>query len=135
MQQSVAANWARLNIARVALSAGDQQIRAAQSAFDAVSAEAELGSRTTLDVLNAEQDLLDARSSRIVAAANVQLAAYALLESTGQLTVQALGLGIPTYDVEAYSAGMRREPARETPSEQGSRLDRIRGRYAPYEGR
>ncbi len=135
IQQSVAASWARFQISRVALSAGDQQIRAAQSAFDAVSAEAELGSRTTLDVLDAEQDLLDARSSRIVAAANVQLAAYALLESTGQLTAQALGLGVPTYDVEAYSVGLRHEPPRETVSEQGARLDRIRGRYAPREDR
>jgi len=129
VQQSVAASWARLQIARASLAAGDLQISASQTAFDAVSAEAELGSRTTLDVLDAEQDLLDARSSRIVAAANVQLAAYSLLEAMGQLTVQGLNLGIPTYDVEAYAAGFRRGPAPVTRSEQGDALDRIMDRY------
>ncbi|WP_127108689.1 TolC family outer membrane protein [Pararhodobacter zhoushanensis] len=129
VQQSVASNWARLSVARATLLAGDQQIRAAQSAYDAVSAEAELGSRTTLDVLDAEQELLDARSSRILAAANVQLAAYALLNSMGQLTVTALNLGIPTYDVSAYSSTMRQGPARVTPSTQGQALDRIMDRY------
>jgi len=100
-----------------------------------VRAEAEFGSRTTLDVLNAEQELLDARSNRIMASASVQLASYALLEAMGQLTVSALNLGIPTYDVEAYSAGFTRwggrasEPAtRAAPSEQGQRLDRIMSR-------
>lgn len=134
VQQSVASNWARLQIARATLIAGEQQIAAAQAAYEAVRAEADLGSRTTLDVLDAEQSLLDARSARILAGANVQIAAYALLESTGQLTVQALNLGIPTYDVEAYSRGLHPEPPRETPSEQGLRLDRIMGRYAPPEG-
>ncbi|MCB1388424.1 MAG: TolC family protein [Rhodobacteraceae bacterium] len=134
VQQSVAASWAQLQIARATLAAGDLQISAAQSAYDAVRAEAELGSRTTLDVLDAEQELLDARSSRILAAANVQLAAYSLLESMGQLTVNALNLGIPTYDVEAYSSGLRREPPRESVSEQGRRLDRIMGRYLRPEG-
>lgn len=129
VQQSVAANWARLQIARATLLAADQQIAAAEAAFRAVSAEADLGSRTPLDVLDAEQDVLDARSARIVAGANVQIAAYALLESTGQMTVTSLGLGIATYDVEAYSSALSPEPPRETPSEQGARLDRLMQRY------
>lgn len=129
VQQSVAASWARLLIARASLQAGDLQISAAQSAYDAVRAEAELGSRTTLDVLNAEQELLDARSSRIVAAANVQLAAYSLLESMGQLTVRSLNLGIPTYDVEAYGSTLPHATPGATPSVQGQRLDAIMGRY------
>lgn len=129
VQQSASANWARLQIARASLLAADQQIAAAQSAFDAVQAEAELGSRTPLDVLDAEQDLLDARSSRIVSGANLQIAAYALLESTGQMTVASLGLGIATYDVEAYSSAFRTEHEPVTRSEQGVRLDRILGRY------
>lgn len=129
VHQAVAASWARLQIARATLTASDQQITAAQSAYDAVRAEAELGSRTTLDVLDAEQELLDARSSRIVASANVQLAAYSLLSAMGQLTVESLNLGIPTYDVEAYGATLRHNPAPATRSRQGDALDRIMGRY------
>ncbi|MBN8291689.1 TolC family protein [Rhodobacter sp. NTK016B] len=130
VQQSVAASWARLQIARATLAAGDLQISAARSAYDAVRAEAELGSRTTLDVLDAEQELLDARSSRILAAANVQLAAYSLLEAMGRLTVDSLGLGIPTYDVSAYSSALQHGQSGTVPSVQGSRLDRIMSRYA-----
>lgn len=127
--QSVGSNWAQLEVARARLAASRQQIDAAETAYEAVRAEAELGSRTSLDVLNAEQELLDARSARIAASAGLQLAAYALLESTGQLTVEALNLGIPTYDVEAYGASLHRSGGARQPSEQGSRLDRILGRY------
>lgn len=129
VQQAVASNWAQLQVARARLAAGDLQIEASQSAYDAVRAEVELGSRTTLDLLNAEQELLDARSSRILASAGVQTAAYALLNTMGQMTVGTLGLGIPTYDVEAYSAGLHGQRPGRTPSEQGSMLDRILGRY------
>ncbi|MCC5968440.1 MAG: TolC family outer membrane protein [Pararhodobacter sp.] len=132
VHQAVAENWAQLAVARAQLSASETQIEAAGTAYEAVRAEAEFGSRTTLDVLNAEQELLDAQANRIFARASVQLASYALLESMGQLTVDALNLGIPTYDVEAYSAGFSRrglrtvQPAsRAQPSEQGQRLDRI----------
>lgn len=129
VQQAVASNWAQLQVARARLAAGDLQIDASRSAYEAVRAEVELGSRTTLELLNAEQELLDARSSRILASAAVQTAAYALLNTMGQMTVTSLGLGIPTYDVEAYSSNLRREGPRETPSEQGRRLDRVLGRY------
>lgn len=129
VQQSVATNWAQLQVARARLAASDLQIEASRQAYEAVRAEADLGSRTTLDVLNAEQELLDARSNAILASSNVHLAAYALLESMGRLTVESLALGIPTYDVTAYASGFRAEPPRETPSEQGARLDRIMGRF------
>ncbi|WP_333826940.1 TolC family outer membrane protein [Pararhodobacter sp.] len=138
VHQAVSENWAQLAVARAQLAASDTQISAARTAYEAVRAEAEFGSRTTLDVLNAEQELLDAQSNRIMASASVQLASYALLEAMGQLTVEALNLGIPTYDVEAYSAGFTRwggnaarpvQPAtRAAPSEQGQRLDRIMSR-------
>ncbi|MCC5999271.1 MAG: TolC family outer membrane protein [Pararhodobacter sp.] len=133
--QSVGANWAQLEVARARLAASALQIEAAQTAYDAVRAEAELGSRTTLDVLNAEQELLDARSARIAATAGVQLASYALLQATGQLTVASLNLGIPTYDVEAYAAGFARSrPVSAPRSEQGDRLDRIMGRHGTGAG-
>ncbi len=129
IQQAVGTNWSRLAVARARLQASDQQIEAARAAFEAVRAEAELGARTTLDVLNAEQELLDAQFARIEAGAALQLASYSLLESTGQLTVGGLNLGIPTYDVEAYSGAFRPASRARTPSVQGQRLDAILGRY------
>jgi outer membrane protein len=123
--QSVANGWAQLAVAQARLQASELQVRAARTAYEGVRAEAGVGSRTTLDVLNAEQELLDAQSSRILAAAGVQIASYALLESTGQLTAQSLRLGVPIYDVEAY----RREHIAPTPSDQGRRLDRLMQRF------
>jgi outer membrane protein len=59
--------WAQLRIANAQIQAADQQISAAELAFEGVREEASLGARTTLDVLDAEQDVLDARISRIEA--------------------------------------------------------------------
>ena len=130
IQQNVAVTWSRLAVARAQLSTSDLQISAAQAALDAVRAEAELGSRTTLDVLDAEQDVLDARTAQIQALASLHLAAYALLESTGQLTVRSLNLGVPTYDVDAYTRQIREQRSPLVPSVQGRQLDRIMSRYA-----
>lgn len=129
VMQSVSANWAMLSVARAGLAAADVQIDAARAAYESVQAEAELGSRTTLDVLNAEQEVQDARSSRIQASTRVHQAAYALLSSMGQMTVESLRLGIPTYDTEAYMNGLEAAGEIAPQSTRGSRLDRILGRY------
>lgn len=114
--------WAELAVARARIEASDRQIAAAQTAYDGVREEATLGARTTLDVLNAEQELLDARASRIAAETTQYIAIYQLLAAMGLLTVEHLGLGIPTYDPEAYYDAVRGAPVT---SPQGQRLDRI----------
>ncbi len=73
-------------------------------------------------MLNAEQELLDARSALIAAEAGQQVAVYSLLASMGLLTVEHLNLGIPTYDPEAYFNAVRDAPLR---SPQGESLDRV----------
>ncbi|MGC5198712.1 TolC family protein, partial [Aphanothece microscopica] len=102
--------------------AGDLQVRSAQTAFDGVREEARLGARTTLDVLNAEQELLSARVTRVSAEATRYIGVYGLLSSMGLLTVDHLKLGIPTYDPEGYYNAVRNAPAL---SAQGKKLDRI----------
>ena len=120
--QGVGNAWAQLQVARASIVAYDQQIRAAQTAYDGVREEAKLGSRTTLDVLNAEQSLLNAKASRITAGTNEYIAVYTLLSSMGLLTVNHLKLGIPTYDAEAYYNAVKHAPAT---SVQGRRLDKV----------
>ncbi|MEM9319748.1 MAG: TolC family outer membrane protein [Pseudomonadota bacterium] len=122
--QSVGNAYARLRIANAQIQASEQQIRAAQLAFEGVSEEASLGARTTLDVLDAEQDLLDARIGRIQAQADLYIAAYSALSAMGLLTVSELHLPVPQYDPEAYSDAFSNAPARVT-SEQGDRLDAV----------
>ncbi len=114
--------WARIGVARAQLQASNQQIEAAQIALNGAREEAALGARTTLDVLNAEQELLDAQASRVAAEANRHVAVYQLLAAMGLLTVEHLNLGIPTYDPSAYYNAVRGAPAR---SPQGEALDRV----------
>ncbi|MAQ38198.1 transporter [Thioclava sediminum] len=123
VSQNVANAWAAIDIAKAQISAYDQQITAARTAYQGVKEEALLGARTTLDVLSAEQDLLDAQAGRIDAAATLQVAYYQLLSAMGLLTVENLKLGIPTYDPAAYYNSVRTAPL--TLSPQGKRLDRV----------
>ena len=99
-----------------------QQVQASQKAFDGVREEAKLGARTTLDVLNAEQELLSARASRLEAEANRYVGVYQVLSSMGLLTADHLGLGVPAFDPEAYYKAVKDAPAH---SAQGKALDRI----------
>ncbi len=118
--------WAGLTVANASVRAGVAQIDAAQKAFDGVSEEANLGSRTTLDVLNSEQELLSARASKLEAEANRYIGVYQVLATMGQLTAEKLNLGIPIYDVEAYyNTAKNAPPAVFAPSKQGAALDRI----------
>lgn len=120
--QNVALQWANIDVARARINASQQQVRAAQSAFEGTREEARLGARTTLDVLNAENDLLDARTALLQAQASLQIANYALLSAMGLLTVDHLKLGIATYDPEAYYNAVRNAPVT---SPQGAALDRV----------
>ncbi|MFV2034728.1 MAG: TolC family outer membrane protein [Halocynthiibacter sp.] len=120
--QNVGNAWSNLLVARASIEATDRQVRASRVAYRGVREEATLGARTTLDVLNAEQELLDAQANRISAGADAQIAAYNLLASMGYLTVRHLNLGIATYDVQDYYNAVRTAPARRI-SPQGERLD------------
>jgi outer membrane protein len=120
--QQVGTTWANLVAANASVTASGRQIEAAQSAFDGVREEATLGARTTLDVLDAEQDLLAARTNRVSAEAQRYVAVYQLLAAMGLLTVEHLRLGIPTYDVSGYYNAVKDAPAT---SDRGKRLDRV----------
>lgn len=122
VQENVGRAWSNISVATASIQSGDKQVRAAQAAYNGVKEEADLGARTTLDVLNAEQDLLDARFARLQADANFYVGIYQLLATMGLLTVDHLSLGIPTYDVEGYYNAVKKGPAH---SAQGAALDRI----------
>lgn len=122
VERDVRNSWAQLEVANAQIQASERQIRAAQVAFNGVQEEAKLGARTTLDVLNAEQELLDARTARVSAGVRQVLAVYSVLSTMGLLTVEHLQLGVPTYDPETYYNAVRNAPAM---SVQGQRLDRI----------
>lgn len=105
--QAAAQSWETLNSARAAVVSVRVQIRAQEIALDGVQREAIVGSRTTLDVLNAEQELLNARTSLVNALAAVVTASYSLAGSVGRLTAQDLGLNVEIYDMTAYYNAVR----------------------------
>jgi len=90
--------WEGLAAARAAIKSAEDQVRASEIAFEGVRQEAEVGARTTLDVLNAEQELLNARVTLITNQRNEYVAAYALLAAMGRLTAGDLALPVEVYD-------------------------------------
>ena len=90
--QNVGVSWANLDVARASIRAGQLEVSAAQLAFEGVQEEAKVGARTTLDVLDAEQEVLNARSNLAAARRDEYVAAYSLLASIGKLTANHLGL-------------------------------------------
>lgn len=120
--ENVGNAWSALEVAAVSIEAGNLQVQAAQTAFEGVREEATLGARTTLDVLNAEQELLDARAMRLMAEAQRYVGVYNLLAAMGRLSVEQLNLGVPTYDPAAYYNAVKNAPVT---SPQGKKLQRI----------
>jgi TolC family type I secretion outer membrane protein len=90
--------WEALTTSRARIQAIQTQIRAAQVALEGVQQEARVGSRTVLDVLDAEQELLNAKVSLVQSQRDEVVAGYQLASSTGQLTAQKLGLAVDVYD-------------------------------------
>ncbi|MDR9394469.1 MAG: TolC family outer membrane protein [Roseovarius sp.] len=121
--QDVGNAYANLRAARASRDASREEVRAAEVAFEGVREEAKLGARTTLDVLDAEQDLLNARANVISSDADVYIASYAVLAAMGQLTAKDLNLGVQTYDPSAYYNLVKDAPV--PASKQGRKLDRV----------
>ena len=86
--------------------------------------ESRLGARTTLDVLNAEQDLLDARANLVATQIDRQIAIYGIWRAMGILSVEELNLGIATYDPADYYNAVSPAPVRNV-SPQGQKLDHV----------
>ena len=100
VQQATQA-WENLTTARAQIEAFGAEIQAAEIALDGVAQEEQVGSRTILDVLDAEQELLDARSNLVVATRNEVVASLELRQAVGTLTARALVLPVEAYDPEA----------------------------------
>ena len=123
VEQEAGGAFALLQMARAGREASEEQIRASRVAFEGVREEAKVGARTTLDVLNAEQELLDAQAGLISAEADEQIAAYRLLAQMGKLTVDDLNLPVQKYDPLAYYDLVRQAPT--VISKRGIRLDQV----------
>jgi outer membrane protein len=98
VRENVKSTYAVWEASTASITARRKQVSAAQIAFDGASEEAKLGARTTLDVLNSEQDLLQAQNDLVTAIRNEYVSAYGVLAAMGLLTVEHLGLGVESYN-------------------------------------
>jgi outer membrane protein len=100
--QTAVQSWETLVSARAAATSLREQIRANRIALEGVEREAIVGSRTTLDVLNAQQALLTSQSNLVQALAQLVTASYQVAAAVGRLTARDLHLPVPLYDDTAY---------------------------------
>jgi outer membrane protein len=98
--QRVSSSWAQLLSARAALAANNEQVRAARIAAEGVRQEAQVGLRTTLDVLNAETELREAELAQVRARRDEYVAGSLLLAAMGRLEAANLVEGVEAYDPE-----------------------------------
>ena len=105
-QQATSA-WETLVSNRATVEGNRAAIRAAEIALDGVQREAVVGSRTTLDVLNQEQELLNNRVALVQALASNVTSSYSLAAAVGRLTAKDLALPVQIYDMTAYYKAVR----------------------------
>ena len=99
---SVAQAWAQLEASKSSIESTRNQVKSAEAALNGVREEARLGQRTTLDVLNAQQELVNARIAVVSAQRDRLVNSYALLAAIGRLAPQVLGLSVPAYDPQVH---------------------------------
>lgn len=98
VRAAVVSAWAQADAARGAIAAAQEGVAAAEIALSGVQEEQRVGQRTTLDVLDAQQELLSARETLIVARRDRVVSYFALLSAMGRLTAAELDLPAPLYD-------------------------------------
>jgi len=99
--------WAQLQAAKAQIEAAQRQNAAAERALNGVRNEAQVGQRTTQDVLIAEQALVNARQSLIVAQHDRVVSSYSLLSAVGRLSAQDLALPVKVYEPSVHYQQVR----------------------------
>ncbi len=98
VRASVVSSYGLLETAKASIISGQAAVKAAETALAGVREEAKVGQRTTLDVLNAQQALLNARVGLVISQRDRVVASYAVLGSIGRLSAQELELDVALYD-------------------------------------
>jgi outer membrane protein len=104
---TVVQSWGQLDAAKAEIESTTAQVNAAEIALNGVREEARVGQRTTLDVLNAQQELVNARVALVTAQHDRVVASYTLLAAVGGLSMPRLGLNVPIYDPQVHYQQVR----------------------------
>jgi outer membrane protein len=99
--------WGQLVAGRAQVASAQSQVTASEIALNGVREEAKAGQRTTLDVLNAQQALVNARVALVTAQHDRVVASYAVLNAVGRLSPQVLNLSTSVYDPSVHYQQVR----------------------------
>ncbi|EPY02751.1 TolC family outer membrane protein [Magnetospirillum fulvum] len=99
--------WESLQSAQAQVISYNAQIKASDLALAGVREESKVGSRTVLDVLNAEQEAFDARVAQVRAVHDQLLAAYQVKSAVGEMTAQGLNLPVQAFDPVSHYESVR----------------------------
>jgi TolC family type I secretion outer membrane protein len=105
-QQAIAA-WQALETAQAQITSFEEQVRATDIALEGVRQEQSVGARTVLDVLDAEQESLNAKVSLVTAQTNLVIARFQVLQAIGRLNAKDLALNVPLYDPSKHYNDVR----------------------------
>ena len=98
IRASVVSSWGQLDTARAVIQSSKAAVKSAEIALDGIRQEAEVGQRTTFDILFAQQVLLNARVGLVSAQRDRVVASYAVMASIGRLAAANLNLSVAQYD-------------------------------------
>jgi outer membrane protein len=99
--------WGQLDANKAQVVSAQAQVTAAEVALNGVREEAKAGQRTTLDVLNAQQALVNARIALVTAQHDRVVSSYSVLSAVGRLSPQVLGLATQVYDPSVHYQQVR----------------------------
>jgi outer membrane protein len=102
VRAAVTSAWTQYTAGAEVVAANRELVSAAQLALNGVIEERNVGQRTTLDVLNAQADVIAAQINQVTAEHDVVLASFAILSAMGRLDVNTLGLQVATYKPEEH---------------------------------
>ena len=98
IRANVVSNWGLLESSKAVIRSSQAAVKSSEIALDGVREEAKVGQRTTLDVLNAQQALLQARVNLVSAQRDRVVASYTVAAAIGRLSATNLALSVVHYD-------------------------------------
>jgi outer membrane protein len=102
VRAAIVTAWGALEAAKARVIASQAQVQANEVALNGVREEARVGQRTTLDVLNAQQELLNARVNLIAAQRDRVVGSYQVVQSIGRLTTRFIAIPVAQYSAKQH---------------------------------
>ena len=99
--------WGQLTAGKAQVTAAQAQVQASELAYLGTTKEAQVGQRTVIDILNAQQTLVNARVALVTAQHDRVVASYAVLNAVGRLSPQVLHLATQVYDASVHYQQVR----------------------------